>query len=606
MTKQPLVVVGAGPVGSLLALTLARRGFDVEVYERRPDMRREDISAGRSINFAVSTRGLHALSQVGLDEEVLQQAVPMRGRMMHARDGTLTFQRYGKDDSQFINSMSRGGLNKLLMDRAESAHAQGHGRVHVHFHQRLVGHDFERQVARFRDERTGREHEVAAPVIFGTDGSGSALREALAEASGGEARSSVLDAGYKELTMPPADGTGDGPDGRFALEPHALHIWPRGHFMLIALANPDGSFTCTLFLPYEAPGDEPSFAKLPDADAAQAFFAHHFPDALALIPGLGDAFQAAPLGQMTTIHAWPWSHGSALLVGDAAHGVVPFFGQGMNAGFEDCTLLDALLARHLESGTRETLDWEQLFRAYAEARKPDADADRRARGGQLRGDARPGGRSPLPAAEGGGGRAAAALPRTRGRPLRPGHLQPRPVPRCAGGGEDHGPRARGADRRPEQRGLKLGVVPVINENDAVATEEIRFGDNDTLAALVANLVEADLLIILTDQQGLFTADPGLNPDAKLISEISVNDDRLDIMAGDSRSGLGRGGMCTKVRAARLASRSGAATVIAAGAVDNVIAAVIAGADLGTHLLPDIEPLVARNAGSPGSCRLRGS
>src|SRR5438067_5583782 len=232
-----LVVVGAGPVGSLLALRLARRGVEVEVYERRPDMRRVDISAGRSINLAVSTRGLHALHQVGLDDDVLGEAVPMLGRMTHALDGTLALLPYGRSDREFINSMSRGDLNKLLMTRAEET-----GRVRIHFGQRLVDYDFLRRVARF--DPLG---EVPAEVIVGSDGSSSALRACLA----GSATQDVLSSGYKELTMPPTDGG-------FAMHRNALHIWPRGNFMLIALPNSDGSFTCTLFLPFEG---SPSFAE---------------------------------------------------------------------------------------------------------------------------------------------------------------------------------------------------------------------------------------------------------------------------------------------------------------------------------------------------------
>lgn len=383
-TTQPLTVIGAGPVGSLLALTLARRGFDVEVYERRPDMRRHAISAGRSINLAVSTRGLHALHQVGLEQEVLAQAVPMYGRMMHAVGGELTFQRYGKDDTQFINSMSRGGINRMLMDRAEEAHttagagmegARG-GRVRIHFEQRLLSFDTETREARLRDEATGREYTLPTPVVFGTDGTASALRGAVVQAAGGTATSDLLDSGYKELTMPPASGgRGVGPEGRFAMEPHALHIWPRGSFMLIALANPDGSFTCTLFLPFEPPTPgHPSFADLKTPEAAQAFFQKYFPDTLPLVPDLAEQFCAAPLGQMVTVRTWPWSHGSAVLLGDASHGIVPFFGQGMNAGFEDCTVLDGLLGERLGREGRERLDWAALFADFGQARKPNTDA----------------------------------------------------------------------------------------------------------------------------------------------------------------------------------------------------------------------------------------
>lgn len=350
---ERLTIVGAGPVGSLLALTLARRGYEVDVFERRPDMRRTELSAGRSINLAVSTRGLHALHAVGLDDAVLEQAVPMLGRTMHALDGAKTFLRYGKDDSQFINSMSRGELNKLLMTEAEKT-----GRVRIRFEQRLVGYDFAARRASFRDERTGQVAQVDAKVIIGTDGSASALRAALPET---RVAQDVLSSGYKELTLPPLAG------GGFALEPNALHIWPRGSFMLIALPNRDGSFTCTLFLAFEGSGGSgtgPGFSELRTPDEVRRFFETYFADAAPLIPNLAEQFLAAPTGQMATIKAWPWAHGSALLLGDAAHAIVPFFGQGMNAGFEDVTVLDALLRD----------DFAAAFAELAAARKPDTDA----------------------------------------------------------------------------------------------------------------------------------------------------------------------------------------------------------------------------------------
>ena len=335
-----LAIVGAGPVGSLLALTLARLGHSIDVYERRPDMRRVDVGAGRSINLAVSTRGLHALHEVGLDADVLREAVPMLGRMTHALDGKLALLPYGRSEREFINSMSRGGLNKLLMTRAEET-----GRVRIHFGQRLVDYDFDRRTARF--DPGG---EIRAEVIVGSDGSASALRASL----GGHVSQEVLSSGYKELTMPPKEGG-------FALHREALHIWPRGKFMLIALPNMDGSFTCTLFLPFEG---SPSFAELGREEEAQRVVEKYFPDAVTLIPGLSRQFVEAPLGRMVTVKAWPWSRGSALLIGDAAHAIVPFFGQGMNAGFEDVTLLSGML-----SG-----DWAGDFARFAGARKADTDA----------------------------------------------------------------------------------------------------------------------------------------------------------------------------------------------------------------------------------------
>ncbi|HKB75452.1 MAG TPA: NAD(P)/FAD-dependent oxidoreductase [Myxococcales bacterium] len=343
---EPLAVIGAGPVGSLLALFLARRGHEIRVFERRPDMRRVEIGAGRSINLAVSTRGLYALHQVGLDDEVLRQAIPMRGRMVHGASGEGRFLRYGRDDSEFINAMSRGQLNQLLMTEAERT-----GRVRIEFQQRLVG--YEQGRARLRDERTGEEREIEAPVVLGSDGSASALRKALRLS----VEESFLDFGYKELTIPPAPG------GGFSLEKNALHIWPRKNFMLIALPNLDGSFTCTLFLPFEG---EASFAAVEAKPSAERFFAETFPDALALIPRLGEALEEAPLGRMATVRCSPWSRGAAVLVGDAAHAIVPFFGQGMNAGFEDCTVLMDILDREP--------DWARAFAELSATRKPDADA----------------------------------------------------------------------------------------------------------------------------------------------------------------------------------------------------------------------------------------
>jgi kynurenine 3-monooxygenase len=336
-----VVVVGAGPVGSLLALTLARRGYTVDLYERRPDLRLTGANAGRSINLAVSTRGLHALHEVGLDDDVLREAVPMLGRMTHALDGKLALLLYGRGDRERINSMSRTGLTNLLMSRAEET-----GRVRIHFEQRLLDYDFQRRVARFASGA-----EVKAEVIIGTDGSASALRASLR----GEVSQDLLSSGYKELTMPPAS------DGEFAMHANALHIWPRGTFMLIALPNLDRSFTCTLFLALEG---SPSFSKLQTEAAARRFLERHFPDATALAPAFPAQLVAAPLGRMVTVKAWPWSRGSALVIGDAAHCIVPFFGQGMNAGFEDVSLLCNML-----SG-----DWARDFATFSAARKPDTDA----------------------------------------------------------------------------------------------------------------------------------------------------------------------------------------------------------------------------------------
>ena len=333
-----VMIAGSGPVGSLLALTLARRGHDVSLYERRSDPRKSEAAAGRSINLSVSARGLYALHQVGLDDEVLQNTVPMLGRLTHALDATLAFFPYGRTPDEYINSMSRGGLNMLLLEKAEAAGAR------VHFEHKLLSYDYQQRVAVFDKLR------VPAEVLIGADGAGSALRACI---PGAHTSNELLSSGYKELTMPPRNG-------KHAMRRQALHIWPRGSFMLIALPNLDGSFTCTLFLDLKA------FEQLNTEAEALAFFARHFPDALPLIPDLPAQFVAAPLGRMQTIKTWPWAHGSTLLLGDAAHAIVPFFGQGMNSGFEDVTLLAGELAR--------TPDFAAAFAKFAAARKADTEA----------------------------------------------------------------------------------------------------------------------------------------------------------------------------------------------------------------------------------------
>ena len=352
-SKPTLTVVGAGLVGSLLSLYLARRGHTVEVLERRPDMRRETLDAGRSINLAISTRGLHALRQVGLEEEALKHAIPMRGRAIHPVQGALAYQPYGKDDSQHINSLSRGWLNRFLMTQAEAT-----GRVRIRFRQRVTHADPAAGTLTVVDEATGETRQVRDTVVFGTDGSGSAVRQELQAQPGFQVTQETLGHGYKELTIPPGEG------GRFQMEKHALHIWPRGTFMLIALPNEDGSFTCTLFLPWEGPV---SFASLQTPEALEAFFQERFPDARALLPNLVEEFFSRPTGHMVTVKCAPWRVGGrTLLLGDAAHAVVPFYGQGMNCGFEDCVVLDSLL--------ESRPDWEEAFAAFEGLRKTNADA----------------------------------------------------------------------------------------------------------------------------------------------------------------------------------------------------------------------------------------
>src|SRR5690348_99668 len=377
-----VTIIGAGLVGSLLAALLAQRGFKVEVFERRTDPRKHGFAGGRSINLALAERGFNALRQAGLADDVLQQAVMMRGRMVHA-DGTANLQRYGRDDSEAIWSVSRGGLNMLLMDAAEDAGAR------LHFDAALAQADFAGGTITLADA-SGAQRTHSAGMLLGCDGAGSALRAAMArEADPGE-RVESLGHGYKELEIPPrapsqvppARPSGVATGGRepasrekesasfrrdlFALEPHALHIWPHGHYMCIALPNAQGSFTVTLFLPNE--GAHPSFASLPDVRAARAFFEEQFADALALMPTFDHDWNEHPVGQLATLYLDRWHlDGRALLLGDAAHAIVPFHGQGMNAGFEDAAELAALL----ES---QPGDPAAVFAQFQSVRKPNADA----------------------------------------------------------------------------------------------------------------------------------------------------------------------------------------------------------------------------------------
>lgn len=364
-TQPCITLIGGGLVGALLAQQLARRGFPVEVYEKRPDPRRAGFAGGRSINLALAERGLQALRTAGLADDVLQRAVMMRGRMVHTRDGRSGLQRYGVDDSEVIWSVSRGALNMLLLDAAEAAG------VRFHFGQSLESADFDARRIRLADEQ-GIEREVKAHVLIGADGAGSALRAAMHEYSSLGERVEPLGHAYKELEIPPADrlpagvlGDAGGHD-QFAIEPHALHIWPRGGYMCIALPNTEGSFTVTLFLP--AQGAHPSFATLPDARAAEAFFRDDFPDLLPLIPDFAEDYGSHPVGTLSTLYLDRWHlDGRALLIGDAAHAIVPFHGQGMNCGFEDTVALAALLAEAPD-------DTADVFAEFQRVRQPNANA----------------------------------------------------------------------------------------------------------------------------------------------------------------------------------------------------------------------------------------
>ncbi len=351
--EETITLIGAGLNGPLLALGLVRRGFRVEIYERRPDMRHARMSAGRSINLALSTRGIHALSQAGLWGEMRDIIIPMKGRMMHAVTSNLTFQPYGKNESEVINSISRAELNIALMNAAE---AQG---VKISFQQRCMRMDVRTGALELRDENTGEERILEASVVIGCDGSASAIRNGMLNLNRFNFSQQYLDYGYKELTIPA------NPGGKHALETNALHIWPRGNYMLIALPNVDGTFACILFLPFEGAD---SFAQLPTHSAVREFFQTRFPDVIPLMPDLVENFFANPTAAMVTIKCSPWHvEGRALLLGDAAHAIVPFFGQGINSGFEDCTCLLDLLDRH-------GADWERVFVEFEAARKINTDA----------------------------------------------------------------------------------------------------------------------------------------------------------------------------------------------------------------------------------------
>ena len=355
MKVQPetITLIGAGLNGPLLAILLARRGLRVEVYERRPDMRRVRMTAGRSINLALSTRGIHGLTEAGLWPTMQNIIIPMNGRMIHSVAGDLTFQPYGKDAGEVIYSISRAELNMALISAAEAEGAK------LHFQQRCTGIGLKTGVVRLRDEHTGEETTVEPAVTIGCDGSASALRAEMLKLNRFNFSQHYLDYGYKELTIQA------GPGGKHLLERNALHIWPRGNYMLIALPNMDGSFACILFLPFEGAD---SFATLAAVSDVLGFFQSRFPDALALMPQIANNYFSNPTGAMVTIKCSPWhAEGKVLMLGDAAHAIVPFFGQGINCGFEDCTCLMELL-------DREGADWSRIFQEFESARRINTDA----------------------------------------------------------------------------------------------------------------------------------------------------------------------------------------------------------------------------------------
>ncbi len=353
MNKKDVIIVGAGLVGSLLSIYLSKRGYNVKIYERRGDMRLEQMAAGRSINLALSDRGIKALEEVGVMDEIRKIAIPMHGRFIHNADGSTAFQPYGKE-GQFINSVSRGELNKTLMTLAEQ------NGVDIYFHEKCTSIDWKHSEIEFESDIREETETVRFELLFGADGAYSAARlQHQLQHDRFEYHQSYIDFGYKELTIPAGD------NGKFMMEKNALHIWPRGNYMLIALPNIDGSFTCTLFFPFEG---EVSFTSLNTPEKVLEFFEKTFTDAAALMPTLVEDFFANPTSSLVTVKCFPWTRENKFaLIGDAAHAIVPFFGQGMNCGFEDCSVLNGLLDKHQGNWTRILNEFQQL-------RKPDADA----------------------------------------------------------------------------------------------------------------------------------------------------------------------------------------------------------------------------------------
>src|SRR5437588_12421432 len=347
------ILIGSGLAGGLLAAYLGRRGYEVDLYERRGDPREGNLVGGRSINRAVSTQGIHALEQIGIADEVLKHAIPMRGRMIHERSGALHFAPYDVDPTKHINSIGRAALNTTVIEAAQRS-----PNVRVHFNHKCTSVDLDDAAAQL--ETPSGNVTARGNAVIGVDGAFSAVRQSMQlNIPNFEYNESYLAHGYKELTIPP------GANGSWQMEKNALHIWPRKSFMMIALPNPDGSFTCTLFWEFEGPR---SFAATRSDEDVRRFFGEEFPDAVALMPNLLDDFKNNPTGSLVTIRCAPWFYQDKVaLVGDAAHAVVPFYGQGMNAAFEDCVVLDECLAEFPQ-------DRQRAFAEYFRRRKANADA----------------------------------------------------------------------------------------------------------------------------------------------------------------------------------------------------------------------------------------
>lgn len=351
--EKSAIIVGAGLVGSLWAVYLAKAGYKVKIYERRPDIRKAEITAGKSINLALSKRGWTALEKVGVEDSIKEIAIPMTGRIMHDTEGDTTYQPYGKE-GQAIFSVSRGGINARMMDIAEQK-----GNAEIVYNKQCTGADLEAGIVYLKDTQTRETMEDQADVVFACDGAFSAVRyNAMQKTDRFDYNQDFIDDGYRELLLPANE------DGSYKLDKNALHIWPRGRFMLIALANEDGTFTCTLFMPFEG---ENSFETLTTDEAVDKFFKETFPDFYDMCPDLLNSWHGHPLSSLAIVRCYPWTKGRFALMGDAAHATVPFYGQGMNGGFEDCTVMAELMEKYNE-------DWPKVFEEYQKLRKPDGDA----------------------------------------------------------------------------------------------------------------------------------------------------------------------------------------------------------------------------------------
>ncbi|MGV6860523.1 MAG: FAD-dependent oxidoreductase [Putridiphycobacter sp.] len=346
-------IVGAGLAGSLWAVYLSKAGYNVTIFERRPDIRLAEIKAGKSINLALSHRGWEALKAVGVDNLIEDLAIPMTGRTMHSETGELTYQPYGLE-GQAIYSVSRGGLNAKMMNIAEE-----HG-AKIHYNMQCIDADLDEGIVYLKNNITGEKTEHKADVVFGTDGAYSAIRyNAMQKLDRFDYSQDYIDDGYKEFLLPANE------DGSYKIDKNSLHIWPRGKFMLIALANEDGTFTCTLFMPFE--GDKNAFDKINTKAEIETFFEQTFPDFYEMCPNVAEQWGTHPLSSLAIIRCYPWTHGKVALMGDAAHATVPFYGQGMNASFEDCHVMGKLMDEHNH-------DWPKIFNIYQKIRKPNGDA----------------------------------------------------------------------------------------------------------------------------------------------------------------------------------------------------------------------------------------